>query len=309
MTGNEKVVRTCATCRYVLESAHGPHCDECSLEGDGCNWEPGEATPEPLRCACCRFDDDSSFSLTSFAGGAAKEGLYGSVTCEHRRPDGTVELIHYMRAPSPAAREEIDRLTREVEIAELSLSSTLAQAADESARADTAESALAASREREEGLRAAAKRIVSKLLGELHLNRRKVREAYELALGMLSPSTGAAQCPEGAPRCSCQAPMDPDPLAPSASAAPAVIPFTEERRAVVNGEELRGGEVPLPSATTPEALARHVEAMVCSFLGWPGNRGMSDAELIYRVALGALRRMRDLAECARDLTSTGEGTA
>ena len=76
---------------------------------------------------------------------------------------------------------------------------------------------------------------------------------------------------------------------------PAVIPFTEERRAVVNGEELRGGEVPLPGATTPEALARHVESMVCSFLGWPGNCGVSDAELIYRVALGALRRMRDLA--------------
>ncbi len=58
---------------------------------------------EPLRCACRYIDDGSSFALASYAGGAAREGLYGSVTCEHRKPDGTVEMIHYVRAPAAGA--------------------------------------------------------------------------------------------------------------------------------------------------------------------------------------------------------------
>jgi hypothetical protein len=74
-----------------------------------------------------------------------------------------------------------------------------------------------------------------------------------------------------------------------------IIPFTEERRAEVNARPLTGGEVPLENLKTPEELARHVEAMVCSFLGWPGNRGRSDAEIVYTTALGALRRMQELA--------------
>jgi hypothetical protein len=43
---------------------------------------------------------------------------------------------------------------------------------------------------------------------------------------------------------------------------------------------------------TPEQLAKYVETMVCSFWDWPGNRGMSNAELVYKVALEALHRMQ-----------------
>jgi hypothetical protein len=60
------------------------------FDGDPCE-------PEALRCACCRFEDDSAFFLAGFACGGAKEGLFGSVTCQHKKADGTVELIHYTR--------------------------------------------------------------------------------------------------------------------------------------------------------------------------------------------------------------------
>lgn len=74
---------------------------------------------------------------------------------------------------------------------------------------------------------------------------------------------------------------------------PPVIPFDEKRRAYVVAKELRGGELPLPEYKTPEELARYVEAMVCSFWDWPSeiDAGRSHAELVFTIALGALRQM------------------
>jgi hypothetical protein len=74
-----------------------------------------------------------------------------------------------------------------------------------------------------------------------------------------------------------------------------VICFDEARRAEVNARTLSGGEVPPKTATTPEELALHVAAMVCSFWHHPGKR-KSQAELVYTVALGALRAMKRLAQ-------------
>lgn len=73
-----------------------------------------------------------------------------------------------------------------------------------------------------------------------------------------------------------------------------IPPFTPERRAAVDAGSLKEGELPPDEATTPEQLAFHVARMVCSFWSWPGNP-YSDAELVYRLALGALRRMAGLA--------------
>jgi len=46
------------------------------------------------------FDDGSTFELTGWAGGAAPGGAFSTVTCEYRKPDGTVEVINYVRAPA-----------------------------------------------------------------------------------------------------------------------------------------------------------------------------------------------------------------
>ncbi len=72
------------------------------------------------------------------------------------------------------------------------------------------------------------------------------------------------------------------------------ITFTDARRDVVDYVTPLNGECPPADAMTPEALARHVETVVCSFIGWDGN-DVSDAELVYRVALRAIRRMQKLA--------------
>lgn len=61
--------------------------------------EAPEPTPEPLQCVCTYFDDESSFMLGSFAGGAAEEGEFSFVTCLHTRKDGTTEIMHYRRVP------------------------------------------------------------------------------------------------------------------------------------------------------------------------------------------------------------------
>jgi hypothetical protein len=74
-----------------------------------------------------------------------------------------------------------------------------------------------------------------------------------------------------------------------------VIWFDDARRAEVNARALSGGEVPPDTATTPEDLALHVTGMVCSFWHHPGKR-KSQAELVYTVALGALRAMKSLAQ-------------
>jgi hypothetical protein len=74
-----------------------------------------------------------------------------------------------------------------------------------------------------------------------------------------------------------------------------VICFDDARRAEVNARTLSGGEMPPKTATTPEDLALHVAAMVCSFWHHPGKR-KSQAELVYTVALGALRAMKRLAQ-------------
>lgn len=79
------------------------------------------------------------------------------------------------------------------------------------------------------------------------------------------------------------------------------VPLDDERRDWINRRELKGGEVPNVALMTPEGLAHHVEVMVVSF--WRASyddegeklRLVSDAELVYTTALGALRRMRDLA--------------
>lgn len=75
---------------------------------------------------------------------------------------------------------------------------------------------------------------------------------------------------------------------------PKIPAFTEERQAAVNSRELKGGEVPPESARTPEEIANHVTSMVCSFGVWPGTK-VSQAELLYTVALGALRRMQEIS--------------
>ena len=87
-----------------------------------------------------------------------------------------------------------------------------------------------------------------------------------------------------------------DALAATGRSAPArdLIPFDSARQEYVNTIELRGAEVPLPHRTTPEQIAHHTTSVIASFWDWPGNE-YSNAELIYRVALGALRRMRDLS--------------
>ena len=74
------------------------------------------------------------------------------------------------------------------------------------------------------------------------------------------------------------------------------VSWDRRRRDHVNTKELKGGEVPPSDAKSPEALARHVEAMVCSFWNWPGNMDMCNAELVYTVALGALRKMQSVIE-------------
>jgi hypothetical protein len=43
------------------------------------------------------FDDGSRFELVGIAGGAAPEGTFSTVTCEHTAPDGTVTVMHYQR--------------------------------------------------------------------------------------------------------------------------------------------------------------------------------------------------------------------
>lgn len=45
----------------------------------------------PIFCT----DDDQSFMLTAFAGGASPGGLYSEVTCEHRAADGKVRVMRY----------------------------------------------------------------------------------------------------------------------------------------------------------------------------------------------------------------------
>lgn len=65
-------------------------------------------------------------------------------------------------------------------------------------------------------------------------------------------------------------------------------PFTAERRALANLAPPTGGFTPPAEATTVLDLAHHLEVMICAFLGWPGN-DFSDAELVYRMALPALR--------------------
>jgi hypothetical protein len=47
------------------------------------------------------LDDGSIFKLSGWAGGAAPGGAFSTVTCEHRKPDGTVEVIDYVRAAQP----------------------------------------------------------------------------------------------------------------------------------------------------------------------------------------------------------------
>jgi len=46
------------------------------------------------------FDDGSTFQLTGWAGGASPGGEFSTVMCEHRKPDGTVEFINYVREPA-----------------------------------------------------------------------------------------------------------------------------------------------------------------------------------------------------------------
>ena len=52
-------------------------------------------------CLCTKFDDNSAFFLASFAGGAAPDGLFSTVSCVHRKPDGTEEIIRYVRERQP----------------------------------------------------------------------------------------------------------------------------------------------------------------------------------------------------------------
>jgi hypothetical protein len=76
----------------------------------------------------------------------------------------------------------------------------------------------------------------------------------------------------------------------------AIIPFDSKRREWVNKKKLTGGELPPEGATTPEELAHHIESMVCAFWSWPGNREKSNAEIVYTIALGALRKMEETTE-------------
>lgn len=73
-----------------------------------------------------------------------------------------------------------------------------------------------------------------------------------------------------------------------------VAQFTDDRRLAVDAAPPRDLDAPPPDAMTPEALAHHVEVMVCAFMDWPGG-DCSTAELVYSVALHSLRRMQKLA--------------
>lgn len=56
--------------------------------------------PEPAAhhdCACTEFDDGSSFKLSGFAGGGSKLGAFSVVHCAHKKPDGSQEIILYIR--------------------------------------------------------------------------------------------------------------------------------------------------------------------------------------------------------------------
>jgi hypothetical protein len=80
--------------------------------------------------------------------------------------------------------------------------------------------------------------------------------------------------------------------------------FTDARRKRVNSRKLTGGEIPSPDLITPEEIAHHVEAMVCSFWNWPGNGECSNAEMVYTVALGSIRAMQKIASDAMNDENT-----
>lgn len=56
------------------------------------------------------FDDGSSFELTGWAGGAAPAGMFSTVMCEHRSPEGVVTVMNYNRdyRPNPFAPQVDD---------------------------------------------------------------------------------------------------------------------------------------------------------------------------------------------------------
>ena len=46
-------------------------------------------------------EDGSRVELAGYSGGAAPEGLYGSVLCHYTAPDGTVSIWRYQRVATP----------------------------------------------------------------------------------------------------------------------------------------------------------------------------------------------------------------